>query len=142
VAHALDGTDARAVSEEAMAQLLAYGWPGNVRELYHVVKRAAAMAGGEVIDVPNLPEAVRVPSPREPGPADDAIVPLREAVAHVERQSILRALARARGNRSEAARQLGIGRPQLYAKMEEHGISGKSEARTGPASSDGKIERG
>ena len=142
VSHALRNTAARAVSEDAMARLLAYDWPGNVRELIHVLERAAVLCGGEVIDVPNLPEAVRVPEARDAGPPADAVVPLREAVAHVERESILRALARSRGNRSEAARQLGIGRPQLYAKMEEHGISGKSEPHRGPPASDGKNERG
>jgi len=42
----------------------------------------------------------------------------------VEKQLILRALERAKGNRSAAARLLGIGRPQLYAKLEEHGLAG------------------
>jgi DNA-binding NtrC family response regulator len=41
---------------------------------------------------------------------------------------ILVALERAKGNRSEAARQLGVARAQLYAKMEEHGIGGKGES--------------
>ncbi len=122
VAHALRGLPARAVSEEAMARLTAYRWPGNVRELIHVIQRAAALAGGEVIDVPNLPEPVR-----DERPAADAVEPaadgtLREAVAALEKRLIVRALERSGGNRSEAARQLGIGRPQLYAKMEEHGI--------------------
>jgi DNA-binding NtrC family response regulator len=40
---------------------------------------------------------------------------------------IVRALEAARGNRSEAARQLGIGRPQLYAKMDEYGLGGEKE---------------
>ena len=123
VAHALAGSPARAVSEEAMARLSAYRWPGNVRELVHVIQRAAALAGGDVIDVPNLPEAVRDERP-SPEPAADGT--LREAVAALEKRLILRALERSGGNRSEAARQLGIGRPQLYAKMEEHGI-GKGE---------------
>jgi DNA-binding NtrC family response regulator len=47
---------------------------------------------------------------------------LRDAVAQLEKRMILEALERAKGNRSEAARQLGIGRPQLYAKLEEYGI--------------------
>src|SRR5262249_5618085 len=63
VAHALAGTNARAVSEAAMAQLLAYRWPGNVRELIHVVERAAALAGGEIIDVPTLPQSLLRPAP-------------------------------------------------------------------------------
>src|SRR5258708_9138423 len=50
LAYALRGTPARAVSEEAMALLLAHRWPGNVRELMHVVQRAALLSGGEVID--------------------------------------------------------------------------------------------
>jgi two-component system, NtrC family, response regulator AtoC len=129
VAHALHGTAARAVSEEAMAYLTAYRWPGNVRELIHVIQRAAALSGGEIIDVPDLPEAVRAArAAHEPTPAADDTdgMPLREAVARLEKQMIERALVRAGGNRSEAARQLGIGRPQLYAKMQEYGIDAAS----------------
>ncbi len=126
VAHALSATTARAVAEDAMALLLGYRWPGNVRELMHVVQRAAVLCGGEVIDVPNLPEGLG----ESRSTAADALpegLTLREAVLRLERQMILRALARAAGNRSEAARQLGIGRPQLYAKLEEHGLGGRSE---------------
>jgi DNA-binding NtrC family response regulator len=118
VAHALRGTPARAVSEEAMQLLYGHHWPGNVRELIHVIQRAAVLSGGEVIDSNHLPESLRAtPSlPTEPATT------LKEAVAQLERQMIVRALEAAGGNRSEAARQLGIGRPQLYAKMEEYGI--------------------
>ena len=52
---------------------------------------------------------------------------LRDAVAQLEKRMILQALERARGNRSEAARQLGIARAQLYTKLEEYGIAGKGE---------------
>jgi DNA-binding NtrC family response regulator len=137
VAHALRDTPARAVSEEAMAALLDYRWPGNVRELVHVIQRAAALCGGEIIDRPNLPAQVtsadgpsatpsadgRVALDETPAPTET--VTLRDAVAQLERRMIERALLRANGNRSEAARQLGIGRPQLYAKMDEHGIGGR-----------------
>jgi DNA-binding NtrC family response regulator len=136
VARALLGTPARAVSEEAMAHLTTYRWPGNVRELVHVIQRAAALAGGEVIDVPNLPGPVCEPRERHApldGSGDDGVT-LREAVAALERRLITRALARAEGNRSEAARQLGIGRPQLYAKMEEYGIGGTGERGDGSSS--------
>jgi DNA-binding NtrC family response regulator len=125
VAHALRGTPARAVSEEAMERLLGYEWPGNVRELLHVVERAAVLCGGEVIDVVNLPEQVRG-RPKAGGDPEDAIT-LREAVARLERRMIVAALERAKENRSEAARQLGIGRPQLYAKMEEYSIVTRGE---------------
>jgi DNA-binding NtrC family response regulator len=132
VAHALAGTPARAVSEDAMDRLLAYEWPGNVRELIHVVERAAVLCGGEVIDVPNLPEALREKRARTMDATTGESVPLRDAIAELEKTMITAALERAKGNRSEAARQLGIGRPQLYAKMEEHGLAAKGEG--GPPS--------
>jgi DNA-binding NtrC family response regulator len=117
VAHALAGTTARAVSEPAMARLAGYRWPGNVRELVHTIERAAALTGGDIIDVPDLPDSAAEPTPDEPG------LTLREALARAEKNLIRRALERAGGNRSEAARLLGIGRTQLYAKMEEHGLT-------------------
>ena len=49
-------------------------------------------------------------------------LPLREAVAALEKHLVERALERSGGNRAEAARLLGIARPQLYTKMEEHGL--------------------
>jgi DNA-binding NtrC family response regulator len=138
VAAALGRTSARAVSEEAMSSLLAYDWPGNVRELGHVIERAAAMCGGDVIDAPDLPAAVRAGGARAASATsattatsgDDRSayddMPLREAVSALEKRLIERALDRAKHNRAEAARILGIARTQLYAKLEEHGI-GKKE---------------
>ncbi|APR75518.1 Response regulator of zinc sigma-54-dependent two-component system [Minicystis rosea] len=126
VAHALEGSPARAVSEDAMTQLSTYEWPGNVRELLHVIRRAAAMCGGEIIDTLDLPPSVREkPAPAEPELPALARLPLREAVAALEKRMIRDALDRAGGNRSEAARQLGIARAQLYLKMEEYGIGDK-----------------
>jgi two-component system response regulator AtoC len=124
VAHALRGKRARAVSEAAMQRLLGNPWPGNVRELFHVLERAAVLCASEVIDVGDLPEALHAQAPAAALPADDDDLSLHGAVARLEKQLILRALDRAKGNRSAAARLLGIGRPQLYAKMEEHGLGG------------------
>jgi DNA-binding NtrC family response regulator len=126
VAHALRATPARAVSEDAMARILAYDWPGNVRELMHVIERAAVLCGGEVIDVLNLPESVRAQPARAAADGEEPLL-LRDAVAQLEKRMIVQALDRARGNRSEAARQLGIARAQLYTKLEEYGIAGKGE---------------
>jgi len=124
VTHALARTKARAVSEEAMARLVAYGWPGNVRELLHVIERAAVMCSTEVIDVPDLPPALTNAAARPSGAfASFEGLPLREALAALEKQMVERALEKAGGNRAEAARLLGIARPQLYTKMDDHGIS-------------------
>jgi DNA-binding NtrC family response regulator len=125
VNHALRGTPARAVSDKAMAELIAYPWPGNVRELFHVLQRAAVMSGGEVIDVVNLPAPLGRASP-DAEPALDDDLSLHAATARLERRYITRALERAKGNRSAAARLLGIGRPLLYAKLEEHGLTSRT----------------
>jgi DNA-binding NtrC family response regulator len=128
VSRALRGSSARAVSEEAMAGLLAYAWPGNVRELFHVLQRASVLSGGEVIDTLDLPGA---PAPALT-PAAEEDLSLHPAVARLEKQLILRALERAKGNRSAAARLLGIGRPLLYAKLEEHGL-GRGDSSSEPS---------
>jgi DNA-binding NtrC family response regulator len=126
VAHALHASPAKAVSEEAMAKLQAYAWPGNVRELVHVVQRAAVMCGAEVIDVGDLPQSVieaRAEPAREGAGGDEYMaMPLRDALNLLEKRMIEQAIVKAHGNRAEAARILGIARPQLYAKMDEHGI--------------------
>ncbi|MFO0649465.1 MAG: sigma-54 dependent transcriptional regulator [Polyangiales bacterium] len=135
VAHALASSPARAVSEEAMNLLQSYAWPGNVRELVHVVQRAAVMCGAEVIDVGDLQPALRAtPSlpPVSPGGPDGpgepyASMPMRDAVSLLEKRMIEMALAKSGGNRAEAARVLGIARPQLYAKMDEHGLANRAK---------------
>jgi len=132
LAHALARTKARAVTEEALAVLGAYAWPGNVRELFHVVERAAVMCSAEIIDVGDLPPAL-AQAPAVKGGAFAAFehLPMRDAVAALEKHMIERALASARGNRAEAARLLGIARPQLYAKMDEHGLAEKKKRDDG-----------
>jgi len=123
VSYALESGRARAVSEEAMALLIRYDWPGNVRELRHVIERAAVLCGGDVVDVANLPPALRAAAPNsEPRASEPASLDLHQNLAALEKSLIEKALLRAGGNRSEAARLLGIGRPQLYVKLDEHGL--------------------
>jgi DNA-binding NtrC family response regulator len=123
----------RAVSEAAMSRLSAYAWPGNVRELLHVLERAAVMSTSEVLDegdfaigadgaLPSLKQpshGAQGEAPPEPEPDD---LNLKRATDALERRYIQKALERAGGNRAEAARLLGIGRPNLYAKMKDLGL--------------------
>ncbi len=124
----------RAVSEAAMGRLSAHAWPGNVRELLHVLERAAVMSTSEVLDegdfdLPGQPSLnfAAVPSARGGGGGgaveDGDDLNLKRATDALERRLIQRALERAGGNRAEAARLLGIGRPNLYAKMRELGLA-------------------
>jgi len=129
VSRALSSTPARAITPEAMAALVRHDWPGNVRELFMVVRRAAEMCSGEIIDAHDLPPELSAEA-APPAPASTYTgLPLREAVARLERDLLSAALRKAEGNRTMAARLLGIPRPQLYAKLEEHGLS---ERKTQP----------
>ncbi|MEA2603647.1 MAG: two-component system, NtrC family, response regulator HydG [Acidobacteriota bacterium] len=113
------------VSRRALSALLAHEWPGNIRELEAAVERAVLLCpdGGSLqrqhfgtlepaADEP-LPPAT--PSARLDSPATGT---LQEQVDAVEREAILRALATAEGNKSKAARLLGITRNGLSLKME------------------------
>jgi DNA-binding NtrC family response regulator len=107
----------RAVSEAAMERLRAQPWPGNVRELMHVLERAAVMSSAEILDET---DSGLTDAPMQIVLDDDP--DLRRNVHATERRLIERALVRANGNRAEAARLLGIARPQLYAKMRDLGL--------------------
>ena len=112
----------RAVSDAAMAKLCAHAWPGNVRELRHVLSSACVMSPADVIDEADL--ALRVESPQTQAKAGPRDLDLRKAVDELERSMIVEALARAGGNRTEAARLLGIRRALLYARLKQLGIEG------------------
>ena len=131
VSRALSGTRARAITEEAMAALVRSDWPGNVRELFLVVRRASEMCRGEVIDVADLPPDLVAPGGLTEPKNHYLGLPLREAVARLERDLLASALRRAEGNRTVAAKLLGIPRPQLYAKLEEHGLSERQKVPIG-----------
>ncbi len=109
----------RQLSAEAAARLLAHDWPGNVRELRNAMERIAVLGRRPVVAESELdflhpraavPEAV--PSTDLPG-----------AVERLERAMITRALAETGGNRSEAARRLGIHRQRLHEKLRQYGLS-------------------
>ena len=105
------GRPARRFEAEASAALAAYDFPGNVRELANVVERAVIVAEGETVGAAELPEAVRASS------AASARRALRPTLAELEAEYIREVLAAARGNKSEAARVLGISRKNLYERL-------------------------
>jgi len=111
------GADASRFTPEAMEALLRAPWPGNVRQLRHAVLSAAAAAGGGRIG-PRQLSLDAVPGAATGG-ADDV---LRGTLRDVERRAIVQALEDASGNKSVAARALGIDRSTLRRKLKEYDI--------------------
>jgi two-component system response regulator HydG len=110
------------LSPQAAEKLLAYAWPGNVRELQNAMERAVALARYEQVTVDDLPEKIRAyRSSHVLIAADDPseLVPLEEA----ERRYILRVVESVGGNKTLAARLLGIGRKTLYRKLVQYGAA-------------------
>jgi two-component system response regulator HydG len=106
---------------QAMDQLLRYDWPGNVRELMNAVERAVVLSSSEYLDEEEMPLVLKEKiaegeeHPKEAIPGD---LPLEE----VEKASILSTLELTGGNKSEAARRLGITRRTLHKKLKKYGV--------------------
>jgi len=118
------GRRVRGLSVRALEILAAYDWPGNVRELRTAVERAVLACRSGVLEsghfqelTPSRPSPAPPPAPREDPPAESAPVPLKQRLDAEERRAILETLTATRGNRSEAARRLGISRQGLIMKL-------------------------
>jgi DNA-binding NtrC family response regulator len=119
------------IAPEAMEALLRYPWPGNVRELRTALERAVVLCRGESIGVRELPPEVRgeaaplalapapvASSPAVPTSAMPPVQPGKElSIKEAEKQLIVRAMRDCGGNRSEAARKLGVSRRTLHRKL-------------------------
>jgi two-component system, NtrC family, response regulator AtoC len=110
------------ISPEAAERLMAYSWPGNVRELRNAMERAVALTRHENITVDDLPERIRAYRSSHVLVAShnpEELVSLSE----VEKRYIARVLAAVGGNKSTAARILGIDRTTLYKKLQQYKLS-------------------
>jgi len=112
------GMPPRGIGTGAINRLCRHDWPGNVRELANVLERALLMSDSDTLEADDMESVM----PTVPVAAAPKVVGLRplgmaEAVAQAEREAIRLALISSRGNKAEAARQLGISRAALYEKM-------------------------
>jgi DNA-binding NtrC family response regulator len=116
------GRRAPALSASAADALGRYAWPGNVRELRNAIERALVLHTGGVIELEDLPDAVREPrgAARVEPAASDGTDDVREHVAALERAAIISALEASAGNQTEAAKRLGMTRRTLIYRMEKH----------------------
>jgi transcriptional regulator with PAS, ATPase and Fis domain len=118
--HGGPGAPAR-LGDETAACLLAHSWPGNVRELENACRHALVLAGRRAKLLPeHLPSTVRF----SPAPAREREQPstLRQARDHAELEQILIALQATDGNRTRAARRLGLSRQALHLRLKRHRI--------------------
>ncbi|MHB9092701.1 MAG: sigma-54-dependent transcriptional regulator, partial [Chloroflexota bacterium] len=111
------------ITEEAVQVLMRHDWPGNVRELENCIERAVVLSQGGVITSRHL--ILSPTTERRFVNIEEKVrqqMPLKAILADVEKQLIMEALNQSQGNRSQAAKILGIYRRLLYTKMREYGI--------------------
>lgn len=114
------------ISEAALEKLVDYHWPGNVRELENVLERALVLCENQEIDERDLPilspsNSVKLP----PNTIDGNSLDLNETLYKVEKQMIEKAMNKTDGNKSQAARILGIKTNLLYYKLEKYNLLDK-----------------
>jgi DNA-binding NtrC family response regulator len=122
-------TNLKGISADALRLMRQYEWPGNVRELRNVIERAMILCSGDVIKVADLPAEI---VSKEPGiafasnvvaiPPVSSGVDMKATVAGIEKRMIKEALAQTQGNKSQAARLLGISRDVLNYSIQKYGL--------------------
>jgi len=110
---AATGKPVQEASTKTLARLMEYSWPGNVRELKSAIEFAVIHCRGSVVRLEDLPPELKETAPTMSGP----LLPSPELTQMDEKDRLLAALKRTGGNRTLAARMLGIGRATLYRRM-------------------------
>jgi two-component system, NtrC family, response regulator HydG len=101
-------------TDALLDRLASHPWPGNVRELENAIEGLVALSPPNALDLSLLPGPDR--------PAEGPPLALKERVQAYERGLVVEALREARGNRSEAARRLGVSRVTLHDKLRRYGL--------------------
>jgi DNA-binding NtrC family response regulator len=113
------GGRVESITDAAIEKLLAYHWPGNVRELENVIERSLVMCAGTQLDAADI----KLESAPRPRPSSEAhFLPEGLSLDQYEQEIIREALRRADGNKSQAARMLGLTRNALRYRLTQMGL--------------------
>jgi len=118
------GKGVETITPEAMQILVNYHWPGNVRELQNIVERACALAKGSVLEVADIHLDIR---PAKAVNGAGGFLPDGMTLEQWEDEMVQEALRRANGNKSQAARLLGLSRNALRYRLSKIGIADEGE---------------
>ena len=118
------GKPVEGITPEAMQVLVHYYWPGNVRELQNIIERACALAKGTVLKVDDIHLDVR---PARAVNGSGSFLPEGMTLEQWEDEMIRESLRRANGNKSQAARLLGLSRNALRYRLSKIGIADEEE---------------
>ncbi len=119
------GSRARDIEPKALARLEEYDWPGNVRELKNILERACFLSDADVLGVKDFEQLIASKGPHDGARAGGSDETLPKRVAQLKLNSIVAALEKSNGQKSAAAKLLGISRSTLYEKLRELGLSEK-----------------
>jgi transcriptional regulator with PAS, ATPase and Fis domain len=111
----LRGRDVAGVTPEVLTVLMNHDFPGNIRELENIIEHAFVLCRSAMIDVEHLPPALQAETA-------SAVLPAKGTLSDMEIGAIEGALRRHGGNRSAAARELGIHPTTLWRKMKRHNM--------------------
>ena len=113
------------LSEDAVEALLAYHWPGNVRELRNAIERAVIFCEGERIERGDLGPPLDDNAAGSGDPAHGSFVRLPMRLEELEKRAVFAALKASGGNKSQAARTLGVDRVTVYNKLKAYADDGE-----------------
>jgi DNA-binding NtrC family response regulator len=118
-----NGKKVREISAEAMDSLKQYDWPGNIRELKNIIERMVVLSNGDTLSSQNIPEDIRYYSQGTSPKVSSISHGHSTSLSEIEKEVIRKTIGDVKGNKSLAAKKLGISRRTLYRKIDEYQLN-------------------